>query len=361
MKVAVLGYGTVGRGVYEMICSSDFLEAGPVLVLPFEKTEDFMVTSIDEITGDDSVEAVCECMGGVSAAFDFAVKVMNAGKHFVTSNKALVAAKGIELSELSREKNVGFLFSAACGGAIPVLHNISVAKKTDEILSAGGIINGTTNFILSGIEEGKFTDYQDALRVAQKLGYAEADPTADVSGLDTLRKVILLSAVSFGLLPVDGMLLEGIENIDLFRETDSKVRLIGCCGKNENGTVYSYVEPVLLKPYSTFAGVTSNFNQVMYKGKNSGTISLYGQGAGRYPTASAVLRDLTAIAAGERAMLPESCVGCTADNRFIKHKYYISEGNKSHITDFVSVADMHREAKEMRESGRKVFFAEIEE
>lgn len=361
MKAAVLGYGTVGRGVYEMIKASSFIEAGPVLVLPFECTESFMVTSIDDIANDPSVDAVCECMGGVDVAFKFAEKVISAGKHFVTSNKALVAAKGIELSRLSKENGVSFLFSAACGGAIPVLHNISIARRTDEIMSCRGIINGTTNFILSGIEEGKFTDYQDALKVAQKLGYAEADPTADVSGLDTLRKVILLSAVSFGKLPVDGMLNEGIENIDLFREKGKKVRLTGCCGKNENGTVYAYVEPMICKPASTFAGVNSNFNQIMYNGKNCGTISLYGQGAGRYPTASACLRDLTAVYDGVKEMIPDGCTECTADNRFIKHRYFISTGDKTRITEMISVADMHREIGVMRQNGEKVFFAEIEE
>lgn len=361
MKVGVLGYGTVGRGVYEMIEQSAFLTAGPVLVLPFECKESFMVTDIESITGDTTVDAVCECMGGIEPAFTFAKACLESGKHFVTSNKALVAAKGIELNEIARKAGKSFLFSAACGGAIPILHNISVARKTDEVMTAGGIINGTTNFILSGIEEGKFRDYQDALKVAQKLGYAEADPTADVSGLDTLRKVILLSAVGFDKLPADGMLNEGIENIDLFHEKDKKVRLIGSCGKNENGTVYAYVEPVILKQNSPFAGVSSNFNQVMYEGKNSGVISLYGQGAGRYPTASAVLRDLTAVWEGTMCMFGENLSECTADNRFVKHRYYISDGRRVQETEPVSVSDMHREMKARREAGEKLFFAEIEE
>ena len=361
VKIGLLGAGTIGFGVVELADQTDDLKIIKILDRrDIPELRDRLTTVPDSILEDPEIDTVIELLGGVEPAFTWVSKALLSGKNVVTANKFLVSEKLPELLEAARKGSAQLRFSAAVGGGIPILVNLLRARRLDTVQEVGGVLNGTTNYILTKMAEDGL-DFDVALKQAQELGYAEADPTADVSGLDTLRKVILLSAVSFGLLPVDGMLLEGIENIDLFREPDSKVRLIGCCGKNENGTVYSYVEPVLLKPYSTFAGVTSNFNQVMYKGKNSGTISLYGQGAGRYPTASAVLRDLTAIAAGERAMLPESCVGCTADNRFIKHKYYISEGNKSHITDFVSVADMHREAKEMRESGRKVFFAEIEE
>ena len=360
MKVAVLGFGTVGRGVYEMIEKSSFLETGPVLVLPKECDKDFMVTSIDEIVNDKSVDAVVECMGGVETAFKFTSACLKSGKHLVTSNKALVAAKGLELRDIAKQHNALLLFSAACGGAIPVLHNISIAKNTDEIIQCGGILNGTTNFILSSILDGRFKSYDSALKEAQKLGYAEADPTADVSGMDTMRKVMLLSAVAFDKLPTDGIFNEGIENIDLCPKGYGTVKLVGSCGI-AGESVYAYVEPVICKKDSLYAAVNSNFNAAHYIGKNSGLITLMGQGAGRYPTASAVLRDLTDLCKNPYSMLSDKCSAVKADNSIIKHKYLVSDGEKAHITDAISVYEMHTNAKQMRSEGKKLFFAAIEE
>lgn len=359
MKVAVLGFGTVGQGVYEMIGKTSFLQAGPVLVLPKECNKSFMVTSIDEIVNDKTVDVVVECMGGIDVAFKFTSACLESGKSIVTSNKALVAARGLELRDLAKKNNVSFLFSAACGGAIPVLHNISIAKQTDSILSCGGILNGTTNFILSGIREKKFASYSDALKEAQRLGYAEADPTADVSGMDTMRKVMLLSAVAFDKLPNEDILNEGIENIDLCPKGLGPVKLVGSCGLSKNG-IFAYVEPVICKQDSVFASVNSNFNAAYYNGKNSGLITLMGQGAGRYPTASAVLRDLSAISQGKTEMFSESCVAVKADNSSVKHKYIVSDGKNPEIIESISVASMHAKAKEIREKGGKIFFAAIE-
>ena len=148
MKVSVLGYGTVGKGVCDMIESVPGLELGPVLVLPSERSESFMVTDIDVILNDSTVGAVVETIGGEKTAGSFAERTLKAGKHFVTSNKAMVADRGIELSALARSAGKAFLFSAACGGGIPFLHNLSVARKSDDILSMSGILNGTTNYVL---------------------------------------------------------------------------------------------------------------------------------------------------------------------------------------------------------------------
>ena len=152
MKVAVLGFGTVGYGVYEMLKASDGLEAGPVLVRPGKTDESFKVDSMERILADSSVEAVAEVMGGVEPAFSYACEAMKAGRHFVTSNKALVAAKGIELAGIAKENNVAFLFSAACGGGVPFLHNLALAVESDKILSVGGILNGTTNYMLDNMQ-----------------------------------------------------------------------------------------------------------------------------------------------------------------------------------------------------------------
>ena len=148
MKVAVLGFGTVGFGVYEMLGKAKGLEQGPVLVRPGKNDAPFKVTSIEEIVNDPSVGAVAEVMGGVDPAFQYASAALRAGKHFVTSNKALVAARGPELDAIAREKGAAFLFSAACGGGVPFLHNLARARETDALLSVGGILNGTTNYML---------------------------------------------------------------------------------------------------------------------------------------------------------------------------------------------------------------------
>ncbi|MCR5760780.1 MAG: homoserine dehydrogenase [Sphaerochaetaceae bacterium] len=362
MNISILGFGTVGRGVYEMICKAEGMNVRKVLVLPVECNQSFMVTSIDDIVSDSETDTVVECMGGIHPAYEFASACLKAGKSFVTSNKALVAEFGIKLEALARGKNVSFLFSAACGGAIPVLHNVSVASQTDTVLKCGGILNGTTNFILTSMQE-KGGDYSDALKEAQKLGYAEADPTADVSGMDTLRKVMLLSSVAFSLLPVENLCREGIENFsstvaEYVKNMNMSVRLMGFCGKTEKG-IYAYVEPIVLPSSSIEASISSNINYAWYEGENSGFIGLMGQGAGRYPTASAVLRDLTAIAEGKKNMIGKSCVKCSADNSCCVHPYLLYKDGKFSVTEPVSVSEMHAKVKEMREKGSKVFFAQF--
>ena len=152
MKVAVLGFGTVGFGVYEMLAKAKGLERGPVLVRPGKNDMPFKVTSIEEIVSDPSVGAVAEVMGGVEPAYSYAAAALSAGKHFVTSNKALVAARGPELDAIARENGVAFLFSAACGGGVPFLHNLALARASDEIRSMGGILNGTTNYMLDAMQ-----------------------------------------------------------------------------------------------------------------------------------------------------------------------------------------------------------------
>ena len=211
MKVAVLGFGTVGFGVYEMLKNAEGLEPGPVLVRAGKEDAPFKTSDLNSIVNNPGIGAVAEVMGGVSPAYEYACAVLKAGKHFVTSNKALVAAKGPELASLAKANGCAFLFSAACGGGVPFLHNLSLAVESDEIESLGGILNGTTNYMLDAMQRRGMT-YGEALADAQKLGYAEADPTADVTGLDALRKIMLACAVAFGKLPAEGLDNEGIDS-----------------------------------------------------------------------------------------------------------------------------------------------------
>ena len=380
MKVAVLGYGTVGVGVYEMLRAAESLEAGPVLVRPGKDNEPFKVTDMAAITGDPSIGAVAEVMGGVEPAFSYAMAAIKAGKHFVTSNKALVAAKGVELNRAARENGVAFLFSAACGGGVPFLHNLARAAETDEILSVGGILNGTTNYMLDQMQS-QGMDYSEALKQAQELGYAEADPTADVTGLDALRKIMLACAVAWGVLPQKGLLNEGIDSLTAADVCDLAsrgyvCRLVASGKRAKDGKISAYVEPVLVRTGDAESAVMKNFNMARYEGKCAGSIAMIGQGAGRYPTASAVLRDLSGICLGEAAMFPAKCADGEADNSSESHVYYVrlpkacmqalpveeiledAESLRA-MTKEISVKQMHEIAANLRDNGMAVFFAAV--
>ena len=375
MKVAVLGFGTVGVGVYEMLKNAPGLEAGPVLVRPGKEDADFKVSSMEAILADPSVGAVAEVMGGIEPANTYVSMALRAGRHVVTSNKALVAAHGIELAQLAREKGVSFLFSAACGGGVPFLHNLAIAAQSDRILALGGILNGTTNFMLDAMQsEGK--DYGDVLRQAQALGYAEADPTADVSGLDALRKIMLACAVAYDKLPVDGFCLEGIESVTAADVAHFQSRGLTCrlvtSGGEAGESVYAYVEPVLFPASAPECSVLKNFNMAKYLGENAGSIVLMGQGAGRFPTASAVVRDLCGL--GTLEMLRPACRRVTADNSACVHAYYVRTDAKNAdrfsfaesacadsavrgVTEPMAVPAMHALAEEIRKEGGGLFFA----
>ena len=378
MKVAVLGFGTVGVGVYEMLKNAPGFEQGPVLVRPGKEDAPFKVSSMEAIANDPEVFAVAEVMGGIEPANSYVAMALAAGKHVVTSNKALVAAHGIELAALARDKGVSFLFSAACGGGVPFLHNLAIASVSDRILSLGGILNGTTNFMLDAMQsEGK--DYGDVLRQAQALGYAEADPTADVSGLDALRKIMLACAVAYDKLPVDGFCREGIESITAedvahFQSLGLTCRLVTSGGETRD-SVYAYVEPVLFPASAPECSVLKNFNMAKYLGENAGAIVLMGQGAGRYPTASAVVRDLYGL--GNMEMLRPGCVKVQADNSACVHPYYVraaaaradafdfekcwADGeNVRGVTKPLSVPAMHALAERIRAAGGSIFFAAME-
>ena len=380
MKVAILGYGTIGKGVYDMLKAAPDMEAGPVLVRPGKADAAYKVTDIEKIVNDPSVDAVAEMMGGTEPAFDYAAKALRAGKHFVTSNKALVAAHGLELADIAKEKKVAFLFSAACGGGVPFLHNLSLAVKSDRIVSLGGILNGTTNYMLDAMQR-RSLSYGEALSDAQHLGYAEADPTADVSGLDALRKIMLACAVGFGVLPTEGLLNEGIENIISEDVADFKKRSLVCrliaSGGISNDGIYAFVEPTLVPLNAPESSVLDNYNMARYDGQCSGPMVFMGQGAGRYPTASAVLRDLSCVALGHRSMLPDDCKAGKVENGEFFRNYYVrlpeskvqllpirsgksEDGIARVITESVSVKWMHETAEKIRSEGCEVFFAGLE-
>ena len=381
MKTAVLGFGTVGAGIHEMLKTAEGLEPGPVWVRRGKADEAWKTDDFDRILADDSVAAVAEAIGGTDPAFALAKRVLESGRHFVTANKALVADCGIELQEAADRSGAAFLFSAACGGGVPLLHNLALARRSDEILSVEGILNGTTNYMLNRMQHSGL-DYGKALKEAQILGYAEADPFADVSGLDALRKIRLAAAVAFGILP-DGGLNEGIEDVTaedvrFYRSKGLVLRLIAGTEKTADGAS-ALVQPVLFPESAPEAAVSANGNLASYEGRRCGRISFSGQGAGRFPTASAVIRDLLSIKDGARRMFPEGTArGKAADGRPSRYLVRLPEafagyfpgaeeaagdedGSLRLITESVSPGEMFRRAERIRKAGGGLAFAALAE
>lgn len=309
MYVAILGFGVVGSGVAEIITengksikenSNVELKLKHILdIRDFENSPyaQYMTKSFDDILNDDEVDIVVETMGGVNPAYDFVSRCLSKGKHVVTSNKELVAKKGYELLTIARNNNVNFLFEASVGGGIPIIRPISRCLAGNRISEIAGILNGTTNFILNKMIVDKM-DFSSALKLAQDNGYAEKDPTADIEGHDACRKICILASLAFGshVYP-DGVYTEGISKITLEDvETAGKmgyvIKLIARTKKLQNGKISIMVSPALVSKESMLAGVNGVFNACLVRGDMTGDILMYGKGAGKLATASAVIGDV---------------------------------------------------------------------
>ena len=307
-KVAILGYGTVGSGVYQVLTENatrirekagEEIEVGRILDLrefPGDPAESLVTHDFEDIVKDEEIDIVVETMGGTKPAYDFVKRSILAGKSVCTSNKALVADHGTELIRLAAEKGVHFFFEASVGGGIPILRPLNRCLVADELLSIEGILNGTTNYILSKMaDEG--SDYAEVLAEAQKLGYAEADPTADVEGYDTCRKIAILTALAYGAqVDYEDIATEGIsaittEDIAYAKKLGSAIRLLGM-SRREDGKLYAIVAPFLLGPDSPLYSVNGVFNAISVTGNMLGEVMFYGQGAGKEATASAVVTDI---------------------------------------------------------------------
>lgn len=316
MNIAILGFGVVGSGVAEVIKrnSESIKENSDVSLklvrildirdFPGSEYENILTKSFDDIIGDDTIDVVVETMGGVKPAFDFVMQCLMKGKHVVSSNKELVATKGFELLEAARKNNVNFLFEASVGGGIPIIRPISRCLAGNRISEVAGILNGTSNFILTKMIVDAMS-FEDALKLAQDKGYAEKDPTADVEGLDAMRKICILAALCFGshVYP-DGVYSEGISKITLedvayAADYDSVIKLIARAKKLSEDKALVMVSPCLVKNSSMLSGVSGVFNACLVRGDMVGDVLLYGQGAGSYATASAVVGDVIDCAAND--------------------------------------------------------------
>ena len=308
INVAILGYGTVGSGVFEVLNENkesisrragQELHVKYVLDLrdfPGQPVEKVLVHDYEQIVSDPEVDIVVEVMGGVEPAYTFVKKALLAGKNVCTSNKALVAKHGRELMDIAKEKSINFLFEASCGGGIPIIRPLNSSLTADEIDEITGILNGTTNYILTEMAE-KGSDFADVLKEAQDLGYAERNPEADVEGYDACRKIAILSSLAFGRqVDYEDIYTEGISKITA---TDIKyakamgqmIKLLAVSRKVD-GSFYAMVSPVLVGPSDPLYSVNGVFNAIFVHGNVLGDAMFYGSGAGKLPTASAVVADV---------------------------------------------------------------------
>ena len=309
-KVAIMGYGTVGSGVYDIIkTNSDKLSRSAngesvdiKYILDIRDFDDhpekeLFTKEFNDILNDDEVSVVAEVMGGLHPAYEFTKSLLEAGKSVVTSNKELVATYGTELLEIDRGKNVNYFFEASVGGGIPIIRPMHQCLTANNILKIAGILNGTTNYILDQmIRKGK--TFETALKDAQNNGFAERNPAADIEGHDACRKIAILASLASGkMIDYNDIDTDGITNITLddvkyAAAMDSVIKLIGYAQFDENGKVYSIVSPMVIKNSSPLAGVDGVFNAIMVTGDCVGDVMFYGKGAGKLPTASAVVADV---------------------------------------------------------------------
>lgn len=309
INVAILGYGTVGSGVYEILKKNpDAIakKAGDILNVKYildirdfdDHPESHLFTKdYNDILNDKDVGIVVEVMGGLNPAYDFTKSALLAGKTVVTSNKELVATHGTELISIAKEKNVNYFFEASVGGGIPIIRPINQCLAANTINKIYGILNGTTNFILTKMfAEG--SSFSDALSEAQDLGYAERNPSADVDGHDACRKTAILSSLATGkFVDYNNIPTEGIRNISttdvkFAEELGYVIKLIGAAEINEEGKVSAIVAPRLVSKENQLSGVSGVFNAIMLNGDSLGEAMFYGRGAGKLPTASAVVADV---------------------------------------------------------------------
>ncbi|MBP3894653.1 MAG: homoserine dehydrogenase [Atopobiaceae bacterium] len=303
MKIAILGYGTVGRGVDRIVKGLDDIEVTRILELPDRCEGPRMTSDYTKIVDDPQIEAVLECMGGLEPAHTFIMQALQAGKSVVTSNKAVVAAYFDEFARTADEHGASLLIEATCGGGIPWIASIEKVRRIDEVSCLSGIMNGTTNFIVDAmIKNG--ADFAETLARAQELGYAEADPSADIDGIDVKNKTRIAVGVAFDTACVEDIPVTGIRTItkadlDLFAAHGRTVKLLGRAVQWE-GRYAASVEPVALPSRSLEANVPSNFNIVSLEGATVGPLKFYGQGAGSLPTGNAMVQDVIDLAAGRR-------------------------------------------------------------
>ena len=362
MRIGLLGFGTVGRGVYELTAPRSDMEVVRVLCRRDLALDDAEVThDFNDILNDPSIDTVVEAIGGLHPAFEYVRDAMMAGKNVVTANKALIATFYDQLLPLMMEKGVMLRCTASVGGGIGWLSELERVRRVETVSKVGGIMNGTCNYILDSMTR-LGLGYDEALRQAQELGYAEADPSTDVDGIDTWHKLIVSSNIAFGVsLDISGIPAAGIRHITADDVENFKAHGLTCklvsTGKNNTGKFQAYVQPTLFTSQDPESVVPTNYNLITLVGNTSGRQSFFGQGAGRYPTAYNVVQDLVDLNRGTGFYSPYGQIVRVENDE--KLRYYVRGGDQSCfegkveetwngaiITKPIRVAKMHNWLKE---------------
>jgi len=381
MKIAILGFGVVGSGAYEILTHYGYEVKRVLDIRQHEGLENILTSNFDDILNDKEISVVCEAIGGLEPAHTFVVKALKAKKHVVSSNKHLICTYYDELHKLAIENGVTIKFTSSAGGGIPWLYNLKRGVRCDEITKVMGIMNGTTNFILDAMISDS-RDFDDVLKEAQALGYAEANPSADIDGLDTARKTAISSSIAFNtIIKEENVSVFGLRNIkkadiDYIKTNLNKtVRYLGFGIKNSD-TVSAFVEPTILGHDQLEANVYKNFNMITLFGEGVGRLSFYGQGAGKYPTGNSLAQDVIDIIKGD-TKLEYPSNEAKVDNSAAMRKYYVRtcasvpceiidsaeeiDGINYIITKKIGVDDIHSYAKDIFANDSGAFFAGIEE
>lgn len=384
MKIGLLGCGTVGSGVVEIIeklkCD---LEISRILVKNPDDIKDARYAcSFDEIVNDPSIDTIVEVMGGIHPAYEYILEALNRGKNVVSANKAVIAAYFKEFCEAAEKNHCYFLIEASTGGGIPWIKNLQRYARIDDIFEITGIFNGTTNYILDQMHKSG-ADFDAVLKEAQKLGYAEYDPSADIDGIDVQNKAILSAGIAHGSyiykeeVPVYGIRDITSADIDTFHLKKKVCKLLATI-RCIDQQLAIYVEPTLLNEHCLEANVPDNFNICCLSGATIGDLKFYGQGAGKLPTANAIVQDLLDIVTGEaKHYTIQLNQAMPVNNDLDKHAYYVHTDKPSEIlkdisishetnadgvfyeTGKLSVKTMHELAKTLKQQGYKLFFAGI--
>ena len=337
VEIAVMGYGVVGSGVVEVLHNhaaniarraKEEIRVKRILDLrdfPESPFADRFTKSFDDILNDPDIRVVVEVMGGLNPAFDYVKRCLLSGKSVVTSNKELVAAKGAELLALAQKLNLNFLFEASVGGGIPIIRPISQCLAANDVIAIAGILNGTTNFILTKMIREQM-NFEDALALAQKLGYAERNPAADIEGQDACRKICILASLAFGKhvypeqVHTEGITKISLADVEYADAWGGVVKLIGEVKMQENGQVQIIVCPMFLSRESQLANVDDVFNGILVRGDSTGDVVFYGKGAGKLPTASAVVADV---------------IDCVKHFKARKYLFW-EDGSPDYVQDYLS-------------------------
>ena len=379
MNIGLLGLGTIGSGIYEHLLRRDDIHVVRILeLLRHPGLEHLETSDYNEILNDPKIDTVVELIGGMEPAHTFTIQALKAGKNVVSANKLMLSHHMEEILTLARDMGVHYRYDASVGGSIPFLYNLMRHRSADRLTAISGIVNGTTNLILD-IMQTDGSDFDAVLKQAQKEGYAEANPAADIDGIDAQCKISIASAVAYqryvrpecvdtaGIRHITG------EDIIHFKRLDRVCRLIASSALNADGTVSAYVEPTLVASSATEAAVHLNNNTISVTGEYFGVHTFQGQGAGKDPTAFAVelgLRDILDGVSPRLSPIPQGYAD--VDNGVAVHPYYVRTaavpeipakpmGDGAYITEPVSVRVMHETAARLRETDHGLFFAGIRE